>query len=85
MDGTFAEYSHIQKGGSTVKKGDTVEKGQLIAKSGNVGYTTGPHLHFAVFLQRLNGRESLKTKFAINNGEEPDYLVENKEYTRRYK
>ena len=31
-----------------VKAGDTVARGDLLAKSGNTGRTTGPHLHWAV-------------------------------------
>lgn len=48
-DGTFAEYLHLQPDGALVKVGDRVTPKQAIARSGNTGYTGGPHLHFAVF------------------------------------
>ncbi|MCY0963897.1 M23 family metallopeptidase [Parathalassolituus penaei] len=47
-DGTFGVYAHLLAGSSQVKPGDVVAVGQLIAASGNSGYSTGPHLHFAV-------------------------------------
>jgi Peptidase family M23 len=47
-DGTFADYVHIKQGGSYVRVGQRVRRGQRIAASGNVGYSTAPHLHFEV-------------------------------------
>ncbi len=83
-DGTFAEYTHIKKNGSEVKVGDKVSKGQRIGYSGNVGWSTGPHLHLVIFNQNLNGRETLKTKFKTGDGNNIEYLVEKKDYSRQY-
>lgn len=47
-DGTAARYAHIKKGGAKVKVGDIVKRGQLLALSGDVGRSLGPHLHFEV-------------------------------------
>jgi len=47
-DRTFASYLHLMKGGSYVKLGQHVTQGQRIAASGDVGYSTSPHLHFDV-------------------------------------
>lgn len=83
-DGTFSEYSHIDTNSATVKPGDKVAKGQVIAKSGNIGWSTGPHLHFEVYQQEIIKRKTLKTKFKINDGTEIIYLEENKKYQRKY-
>jgi len=83
-DGTFAEYAHIKKSGAKVTVGDTIKKGQLIALSGNVGFSTGPHLHFVTFFQRLGSRETLKTKFLINDGKTKTFLIEKETYSRQY-
>ncbi|MEJ2004208.1 MAG: M23 family metallopeptidase [Cyclobacteriaceae bacterium] len=47
-DGTMALYNHLQKNGGLVEIGQTVKQGQPLGLSGNSGYTTTPHLHFAI-------------------------------------
>ncbi|WP_313808050.1 M23 family metallopeptidase [Flavobacterium sp.] len=83
-DGTFAEYGHIKLNGSKVKVGDKVSKGQLIGYSGNVGWSTKPHLHLVIFNQKIENRETLKTKFKTSDGSLTEYLVEETEYSRNY-
>jgi murein DD-endopeptidase MepM/ murein hydrolase activator NlpD len=43
-----AIYSHDRK--SFVKAGDPVQQGQEIAEVGSLGYSTGPHLHFEIYV-----------------------------------
>lgn len=43
---TYAFYAHLSYGSLKVKKGDKVKKGQPIAKVGDTGNSTAPHLHF---------------------------------------
>lgn len=83
-DGTFAEYTHIKRRGAKVKSGDIVEKNQLIAESGNVGWSSGPHLHFVVFIQKIDGRKTLETKFKINEEAPIQLLTEKTAYKRLY-
>lgn len=47
-DGTLGMYSHFSTKRIDVSIGDKVEAGALLGYSGNTGYSTGPHLHFAV-------------------------------------
>ena len=51
-DGTMALYAHLREGGVLVRVGQRVEKGQQIGLSGNTGFTSGPHLHFALQVNR---------------------------------
>ena len=49
--GFQTKYGHLSK--ILVKRGQYVRKGSVIAKSGNTGISTGPHLHYEVeFLRR---------------------------------
>lgn len=67
-DGSIANYAHLQKSGAKVILGQKVKAGDWIALSGNSGFSTGPHLHFAVFKTK-NGseRESIPVKFRTLN------------------
>jgi murein DD-endopeptidase MepM/ murein hydrolase activator NlpD len=47
-DDTVAIYYHLNTDEVLVKKGDVVAQGEPIARSGNTGHSTGPHLHFEV-------------------------------------
>ena len=47
-DGTYAIYAHLNWNSIRVRPGDRVRRGEYIADSGNTGYSSGPHLHFAV-------------------------------------
>lgn len=68
-DGTFADYYHLQQNGALVAVGNTVKVGDEIAKSGNTGFSTGPHLHFIVYKLHENGRTTFQTLFKTGNSE----------------
>lgn len=48
--GVVTRYGHISE--LLKKKGERVKRGEIIAKMGNTGRSTGPHVHYGV---RLNG------------------------------
>lgn len=51
-DGTMSVYAHLNWNSIRVVPGQVVGRGEYVADSGNTGFSTGPHLHFAV--QRNN-------------------------------
>ena len=62
-DGTYALYAHLNTNTIRVKPGDHVQRGQYIADSGNTGYSSGPHLHFAVIRNSGLRPESVPVTF----------------------
>jgi len=83
LDGTIAEYLHLQYDGVLVEIGQKVKAGQRIALSGNTGYSTLPHLHFGVYSAADSHRlRSHAVTFTTSRGpvSEP---IENKVYTAK--
>jgi len=68
-DGTYAIYAHLNTNTIRVRPGDRVQRGQYIADSGNTGFSSGPHLHFAVVRNAGMRIESVPVTFAGQNSE----------------
>ena len=67
-DGTIAVYAHLQWDAIRVRIGQHVQTGEYIANSGNTGFTTGPHLHFAVWRNAGTADVSVPIEFAGSGG-----------------
>jgi murein DD-endopeptidase MepM/ murein hydrolase activator NlpD len=63
-DGTFAVYAHLHWDTIRVRIGERVTRGQYIANSGSTGFSTGPHLHFAVIRNSGVENVSVPVQFA---------------------
>ena len=69
LDGSKADYLHLQQHGALVQVGDTVKVGDPIGLSGNTGWSTEPHLHFQVFHQTdPQTAPTVPTKFLDKDG-----------------
>lgn len=65
-DGSFALYAHLSWDSIRVTPGERVRRGEYIAKSGNTGFSTGPHLHFVVV--RNEGLRSVSVPVVFSDG-----------------
>jgi len=59
--GMVTHYGHIDK--ALVKRGAKVKRGDIIAEMGNSGRSTGPHLHYALY---LNGVPVNPSNYILN-------------------
>lgn len=68
-DGSMAVYGHLKTGSVSVHRGQVVERGQMLAQSGNTGFSSGPHLHFVVQINR--GQELVSVPFLFEGTVQP--------------
>jgi murein DD-endopeptidase MepM/ murein hydrolase activator NlpD len=67
-DGSMAIYAHLQPNSARVYPGGRVPTGAWIANSGNTGFSSGPHLHFAIQMNAGMALESLPFRFRQAGG-----------------
>lgn len=68
-DGSMAVYGHLKTGSVEVQPGQMVERAQRLAQSGNTGFSSGPHLHFVVQINR--GKELVSVPFLFEGTDRP--------------
>lgn len=59
--GILTKYGHLSQ--TLVQSGQKVKRGQEIGKMGNTGRSTGPHLHYVVY---MNGRPVNPEKYILD-------------------
>ena len=74
-DGTMGVYLHLMQGSVVVREGSRVNVGSLLARSGNTGNSTGPHLHFVVQRNVGLALESIPFDFVKPVNSLPNFAV----------
>ncbi len=64
-DGVVTSYNHMSRAGVLVNEGDEVGAGQIVALVGSEGRSSGPHLHFGVY---VNGKAVDPYTFMLSRG-----------------
>jgi murein DD-endopeptidase MepM/ murein hydrolase activator NlpD len=74
-DGTMGVYLHLMRNSVAVREGQRVNLGDKLARSGNTGNSTGPHLHFVVQRNVGMALESIPFNFAQPVDSLPNFAV----------
>lgn len=68
-DGSMAVYAHLKSESVGVQAGRHVYVGQKLGESGNTGFSTGPHLHFCIQVNR--GMKLVSVPFRMRGPDGP--------------
>jgi murein DD-endopeptidase MepM/ murein hydrolase activator NlpD len=79
-DGTMAVYAHLDLASVNVRAGARVYAGQKIARSGNTGFSSGPHLHFAI--QQNSGMQIISLPFRFRTADGAAVTPEAKQFVQ---
>lgn len=86
---TADEYilmAHLQEGSIEVEEGEEVRQGQVIARCGNSGNTTEPHLHLSlqntVNMEEATGAKLYFDQLRVNGEIKTDYLPIKEDFIR---
>lgn len=79
-DGTMALYAHLDLASVNVRPGAHIRAGQKIARSGNTGFSSGPHLHFAI--QQNSGMKIISLPFRFRTPDGAAVTPEAQQYVK---
>ncbi|MGK0441897.1 MAG: murein DD-endopeptidase MepM/ murein hydrolase activator NlpD [Pseudohongiellaceae bacterium] len=67
-DGTIGVYAHLDMFSVIVQPGSVIRTGDFLARSGNTGFSTGPHLHFTVWHNDKGEQKTVNFRFDDGDG-----------------
>ncbi len=79
-DGTMAVYAHLDLASVSVRPGARIRAGQKIARSGNTGFSSGQHLHFAI--QQNSGMQIISLPFRFRSPEGTAFTPEAQQFVQ---
>ena len=79
-DGTMAVYAHLDLASVNVRPGAKIRAGKKIARSGNTGFSSGPHLHFAI--QQNSGMQLVSLPFRFRTPAGPAVMPEAQQFVK---
>ncbi|EAK9868536.1 M23 family peptidase [Campylobacter lari] len=85
VSGYMTLYAHLSRF-AKIKRGQKVKQGQVIAYVGSTGMSTGPHLHFGLYLNNkaINPETIVKIpKSSLSGKNKEEFLKMAKEYKNR--